>query len=99
MSRGVVHDEPHPYAGQVVPLLMKDSTVGSTKPTAMFKVNDWADRVYGRPWRLQWTPSTLIFAARAEQLGLPIYDDNVLQGTLLGLPLLIHTREIDWSRL
>lgn len=99
MSRGVVHEDPHPYAGHSVPLLMKDSKVGDTKPTAMFKVNDWADRVYGKPWRLHRSPSTLVFATRAGQLGLPVYDDNVLAGTLLGIPLLVHTREVDWSRL
>jgi hypothetical protein len=41
----------------------------------------------------------LLFSLRAQGLGLPITDDNVLHGTLLGLPMLIHTREIDWSRL
>ncbi|MGO2819456.1 MAG: hypothetical protein ACTIA5_01555 [Brachybacterium tyrofermentans] len=48
MSR-TVHEDPHPYAGDVVPLLMKDSEVGSEKPAASFRITDWADRVYGEP--------------------------------------------------
>ncbi|UYG15783.1 hypothetical protein BRM3_09005 [Brachybacterium huguangmaarense] len=99
MNRGIVHAEPHPYAGETVPLLSKDSRVGDTGPAAMFRVTDWADRVYGKPWRLQKSIAVTVYAHRATQLGLPITDDNILHGRLLGVPILIHTREIDWSRL
>lgn len=99
MSRTIVHEDPHPYAGEVVPLLMKDSEVGSEKRAAMFRITDWADRVYGRPWRLHRSAGVLLYSLRAQGLGLPITDDNVLHGTFLALPMLIHTREIDWSRL
>lgn len=99
MSRGIVHADPHPYAGEVVPLLMKDSQPGVEKPAARFRIEDWADRVYGQPWRAHRSLAVLIFSARAQGLGLPEYDDRVIYGRMLGLPLLIHTSEIDWSQL
>ncbi|MCW1805290.1 hypothetical protein [Brachybacterium squillarum] len=95
----VVHEDPHPYAGHPVPLLMKDSTVGDEKPRPMLLVEDWADRVYGQPWRRQRSVAVLLYVARAQGLALPITDHNVLLGRLAGIPLLVHTREIDWSRL
>ncbi|GAA1714614.1 hypothetical protein [Brachybacterium phenoliresistens] len=98
-SSGVVHPDPHPYAGQVVPLLMKGAVVGGDRPAAMFAVEDWADRVFGAPWNHGSSPRAWLFRLRAHQLGLPETDDNVLYGRLAGIPLLIHTQEIDWSRL
>lgn len=98
MSR-TVHEDPHPYAGDVVPLLMKDSEVGSEKPAASFRITDWADRVYGEPWRTHRSAGVLVYLLRAEGLGLPITDNNLLHGRVGPLPMLIHTREIDWSRL
>lgn len=95
----VVHEDPHPYAGYGVPLLMKGAEVGDETPAAMFRITDWADRVYGKPWREHRSPSVLLYRMRAPDLDLPVTDDNLLLGTVLGLPMLIHTREIDWSRL
>ncbi|MGO2819455.1 MAG: hypothetical protein ACTIA5_01550 [Brachybacterium tyrofermentans] len=40
-----------------------------------------------------------MYLLRAEGLGLPITDNNLLHGRVGPLPMLIHTREIDWSRL
>lgn len=96
-----IHDQPHPYAGQLVPLLgqLNDGTPVDWHPRAMFRINDWADRVYGMPWRRQRNTSVLLYSARAQQLGLPIHDNHVIHGTLLGIPLLIHSREIDWTTL
>lgn len=94
-----VHPDPHPYAGCLVPLLMKGSRVGDERPAAMFRVSDWADRVYGEPWRRHRSLAVGLYALRAPSLGLPITDDRVLLGKLLGIPMLVHTREIDWSRL
>lgn len=95
----VIHDQPHPYAGQLVPLLAKDSTPGSDKPAAMFRIDDWADRIYGTTWRRKRAFTTTLYSLRAPQLGLPINDDLTILGNLGPLRLLIHTREIDWSRL
>jgi len=98
-SSGVVHPDPHPYAGQVVPLLAKGAVVGGDRPAAMFAIEDWADRVFGAPWNHGSSPRAWLFRLRAHELGLPVTDDNVLYGRLTGIPLLIHTQEIDWSRL
>lgn len=94
-----IHDQPHPYAGHLVPLLAKDSEPGDGKARALFRINDWADRHYGMPWRRHRNPNVLLYSARAQQLGLPIHDNHVIHGTLAGIPLLIHSREIDWTNL
>lgn len=99
MTDTPIHAEPHPYAGEVVPLLGRDQSVGDDEARALFRIEDWADRAFGKPWRRHRSPAVLIYSLRAQTLDLPLTDNRVLRGTLLGLPLLIHTSEIDWSRL
>ena len=95
-----LHALPHPHAGKVVPLIQRDTVPGDeSKPAAPFRVVDWADRVYGRPWREHRSLHTWLYRTRAPQLGLPLDDDRLVYGRLGPLPLLIHSREIDWSRL
>lgn len=96
-----IHDQPHPYAGQLVPLVgqLSDGTPVDWHPRPVFRINDWADRHYGMPWRRHRNPNVLLYSARAQQLGLPIHDNHVIHGTLAGIPLLIHSREIDWTNL
>lgn len=94
-----IHTLPHPYAGQLVPLTPKDSDTSEAKPGPLFRITDWADRHYGMPWRRKKHFSVLLYSARAQQLGLPIHDNHVIHGHLAGIPLLIHSREIDWTNL
>ena len=95
-----LHALPHPHAGKVVPLIQRDTVPGDeTRPAASFRVVDWADRVYGRPWREQPGFHTWLYRVRAPRLGLPLDDDHMIFGRLGPIPLLVHSREIDWSRL
>ena len=93
-----IHDQPHPYAGQLVRLLPTPGAATAARGP-MFRITDWADRFYGRPWRRVRSVGVLLYATRAQQLGLPIHDNHVIRGTLGGIPLLIHSREIDWTEL
>lgn len=94
------HALPHPHAGKVVPLKQRGTVPGDeTRPAASFRVVDWADRVYGRPWREQPGFHTWLYRTRAPRLDLPLDDDRLVYGRLGPIPLLVHSREIDWSRL
>ena len=97
--RELVHMEPYPYAGHVVPLRNEPKEDGAPTSPAQALVEDWADRVYGRSWRLERRFATSVYRLRAPQLGLPVNDDSVLVVRILGMKLLIHTTEIDWSQM
>jgi len=79
-----LHTDPHPLAGQTVKL-----TTGEE-----FRVEDWADRVWGRPWGvMEGNPTALIYAVRAGTAGISS-DDEVLYGKVDGLAYLAHASEV-----
>lgn len=94
-----LHALPHPHAGKVVPLIQRDTVPGDETLPAAFRVVDWADRVWGHTWREHRNVHTWLYRTRAPRLDLPLDDDRLVYGRLGRIPLLIHSREIDWSRL
>lgn len=66
----VIHQTPHPQAGQTVIL----------KNGAKFTIDDWFDRVAGKSWtRVVGNVAANLYAFRSGRAGIPI-DDEVVYG-------------------
>jgi hypothetical protein len=94
----MIHDEPHPLAGQVVTISegVTDPAQSAVKPGAKFKVEDWWDRVSGRPWgQAKGNPACIHYAMRAAANLLPP-DDEVVYGKIDCFGHLVHVSEIEW---
>lgn len=93
------HSKPHPRAGQTVrvklaaPLLADDTT---TIGFIQFKIEDWWDRISGRPWyHCIDNPACVAYGARHGRARPPLpQDSEVLYGKVDGLGHLIHQSEI-----
>lgn len=80
-----IHDKPHPLAGTTVKV--KDSG-------EEFRIEDWADRVYGGSiWKENGNPAAMAYAINAAMKNLPI-DNEILYGKVNGLGALLHVSEI-----
>ena len=90
----LVHSTPHPLAGQTVKLRLV-SPGAEPSPTPLFRVEDWADRVFGRPWGLMdGNPAALKYALRWGLAGRPADEDVVYGKDERNLGHLIHVSEL-----
>src|SRR5437016_1310536 len=88
----IIHSEPHPKAGQVVPIKLVQPHHQFADIKEM-EIEDYWDRVSGGSWmNATGNPACLIYAVRT--VGLPI-DDEVLYGKTKGrMGVLIHVSEL-----
>jgi hypothetical protein len=91
-----LHKEGHPLAGRKVVLnsnVAKDVVQGLVKPGEVYRIEDWADRVYGRSWMdAEGNFAALHYAMRSAQ-GLPL-DDEVVYGHIGALGHIVHVSEL-----
>lgn len=94
----MLHDAPHPRAGQTVKVRLEGKPGPSIGPGEYeFTIQDWVDRMdsSGESWMV--TPprnwAVLHYGNRVAQVGLPM-DDEVVYGKIDGLGYIIHTSEI-----
>ena len=84
----MIHESAHPYAGLTVRL----------KDGEEYRVEDWADRVYGKSiWAANGNPAALKYAIHVADKNLPI-DNEVLYGKVGYFGRLVHTSEIETRR-
>lgn len=86
----MIHNAPHPYAGQTVNLRAGESFGG-----VEFRLEDWWDRVSGASWMedVFSNPACLNYATRVAFRVPP--DDEVVYGKVDGLGYLVHVSELD----
>lgn len=91
-----IHKESHSLAGQRVVLnsnVAKDITQGLVRPGEVFRVEDWADRVYGHSWMdARGNFAAIHYAVRFAQ-GLPL-DDEVVYGKIGNFGHIVHVSEL-----
>lgn len=93
-----IHTEPHPLAGQVVKISdgVTDPVQSAVQGGAEFKIEDWWDRISGRPWGdTQGNPACIHYSMRAAANLIPA-DDEVLYGKIGYFGHLVHVSEINW---
>ena len=89
-----LHNAPHPLAGQTVKLDLV-AKGGEPSPTPLFRVEDWADRIFGQPWGLmRGNPGAMKYAMRWGLAGKPADDDVVYGKDERGLGHLVHVSEL-----
>lgn len=90
-----LHPDPHPLAGQTV--ILQAGTrgpLGEDASGALYRIEDWADRIWNQSWQtMRGNPTAIIYAARSALSGLPL-DDDVIYGKVSGFAFLAHTSEI-----
>lgn len=80
-----IHDKPHPLAGTTVKV--KD---GGEE----FRIEDWADRVYGGSiWKANGNPAAMAYGIHAAMKNLPV-DNEILYGKVGWQGVLLHVSEI-----
>ena len=80
----MIHDQPHPLAGQTVKL-----TNGQE-----YRLEDWVDRLAGKSWMVcDGNPACLIYAVHSAQADLPT-DDEVVYGKVGAMGVLCHVSEL-----
>lgn len=93
-----IHEQPHPLAGQVVKISegVTDPVQSAVQGGAEFKIEDWWDRISGRPWGdVRGNPACIHYSMRAAANLIPP-DDEVLYGKIGYLGHLVHVSEINW---
>lgn len=96
-KEATVHTAPHPLTGQQVTLRPGTRLPHHTGQAPItFRVEDWADRVLGKPWAsIEGHSAVTAYGKRAANAGLP-QDNEVLYGRdAFGMRHLVHTTEID----
>lgn len=88
------HATTHPLANQTVKLELS-ATGAEPSPTPLFRVEDWADRVFGQSWTVMaGNPACLKYAMRSALGVLPLDDEVVYGKDERGLGHLIHVSEL-----
>lgn len=93
----MIHGEAHPLAGQTVKLnaTASDPTQGCVVEGALYRIEDWWDRVAGRSWTVcDGNPACLQYAMRTGLSGNSHLDDEVVYGKIDGLGHLVHVSEL-----
>jgi hypothetical protein len=93
----MIHDEPHPLAGQTVALRLVAPDPSLSVPEGTpFRVEDWWDRVSGGSWmHATGNPAALNYAMRTGFAGRVIpLDDQVVYGKVGPFGLLVHVSEL-----
>lgn len=86
------HDKPHNLAGKEV-MLKGSNQYWATG--SVYRVEDWADRVFGKYVRdLSGHPASIQYMARMAHGNLP-NDDEVLYGKIGWLGFVVHVTEIE----
>jgi hypothetical protein len=90
----MLHTEPHPLAGQTVTLSAKAQDArGRVIPGAEFRIEDWADRVFGKSWMdMNGHPASLVYAIRSA--GYTPIDDEVVYGKINHIGDVVHVTEL-----
>lgn len=92
----MIHDQPHPLAGQTIPLndVAADRS-GRVVPGAMFRVEDWWDRLNGKSWTVSTgNPAALQYALRTGLARNVPLDDEVVYGKIDHFGHLVHVNEL-----
>lgn len=93
----VIHNAPHPFAGQLVRVKTSQPLHGEKESdvSVPFRVEDWWDRLGVGSWKVAaHNTACLLYAARSGFTGLP-FDDEVVYGhTTNGMGHLVHDTEI-----
>lgn len=92
----MIHQAPHPLARVAVRLLpgVTDPARGLVIAGAGLRVEDWWDRIAGKPWTdCDGNPACLQYAARSALAGLPL-DNEVVYGKITGFGHLVHASEL-----
>jgi hypothetical protein len=90
------HSQPHPLAGQTITITPAHPLPTDPVPGPVsFRVEDWDDRVFGKPWMdNDGNRAALAYAMRSAMGKLPI-DNQVVYGKCpSGLGHLVHVSEI-----
>jgi len=93
-----MHSESHPLAGQTVTLSnAEDNFSGEVVTGAVFRVEDWWDKITGSSWMFaNGNPAAMKYAIRTgstHTYEVPI-DDEVVYGKIGGLGHLVHVSEL-----
>lgn len=93
-----MHDEQHPLAGEEVDVVpaSDDLSCGlATGETHRFRIEDWADRLFGGSvWMANNNFAAINYAIRSVPAGFP-FDDEIVYGHLEnGLGVLVHISEL-----
>lgn len=95
----MIHTESHPLAGQTVKIAegVADPAQGAVIAGALYRIEDWWDRVSGGSWmHARGNPAALHYAMRTG-VSIPVPTDNeVLYGKIGHLGHLVHVSEIEW---
>jgi len=86
----IVHQEPHPQAGQTVWVL----AAGLSAVPLQYRLEDWWDRINGQTWgEANGNIAAMNYAMRAGSVGLP-FNDEVVYGKIDHLGYLVHITEL-----
>jgi hypothetical protein len=91
-----MHTEAHPMAGKTVYLNDRaaDPLQEQVKPGALYRVEDYWDRIAGKSWMVsKGNPAALHYALRSVAAGLP-GGDNVVYGKIGAYGHLVHVSEL-----
>lgn len=90
----MLHENPHPLAGQTVKIKTQGKLYGHNELEHEFHVEDWWDRVSGGSWmNAGGNLAAIGYGMRSGLSGLPL-DNEVVYGKVKGLGYLIHVSEI-----
>jgi hypothetical protein len=94
-----MHNEPHPLAGKTVKIKQGviDPAQGLVVGGAEYRIEDWADRLYGKSiWLADGNPAAMHYAFRlGAQLNRPPADDECVYGKIRSLGHVVHVTELD----
>ncbi|QOH59920.1 hypothetical protein [Rhodococcus rhodochrous] len=84
-----IHADPHPLAGQTIPIAIAGIGTGD------FVIEDWWDRVSGSSWAAApGNPAAMKYAARSGPADSIPFDDEVVYGKFGAFGHLVHVSEL-----